>query len=146
MNCWHLLVCWLQVSDPEKVKSVLTPASAQFLDYRSSVDQDPSFAKHFPIPRPVKASLRVLEEMKQCTRSTKCLVSAIESESLLYLVAALALSAYTLLTILHPVPTLPEVVFFWLRGNPCTSCTCEDTTNTSTKPWKLFAGWRMVHF
>lgn len=74
MNCWHLLVCWLQVSDPEKVKSVLTPASAQFLDYRSSVDQDPSFAKHFPIPRPVTASLRVLEEMKQYTRSTKCLV------------------------------------------------------------------------
>eukprot|EP00435_Cladocopium_sp_Y103_P034508 s1640_g8.t3 len=56
------------VSDPEKVKTVLTPASAQFLDYRSSVDQDPSFAKHFPIPRPVKACLRVLEEMKPCTR------------------------------------------------------------------------------
>lgn len=47
-----------QVSDPEKVKSVLTPASAAYLDYRSSVDQDPSFAKHFPIPQPVKASLR----------------------------------------------------------------------------------------
>lgn len=59
------------VSDPEKVKSVLTPASAQFLDYRSSVDQDPSFVKHFPIPRPVKASLRYNKHFNQTLEAVR---------------------------------------------------------------------------
>lgn len=39
------------LSTQEKVKELLPEASAAFIDYRNSVEQDPSFAKHFPMPQ-----------------------------------------------------------------------------------------------
>lgn len=51
------------VSDPEKVKTVLSPAAAPYLDYRSSVDQDPAFSKHFPIPRPLQPTMRYTRQL-----------------------------------------------------------------------------------
>jgi len=49
---------YAQVSTPERVKALLPEASASFLDYRNSVEQDPSFAKHFPMPQSFAATLK----------------------------------------------------------------------------------------
>eukprot|EP00931_Biecheleriopsis_adriatica_P029732 TRINITY_DN17602_c0_g2_i1.p1 TRINITY_DN17602_c0_g2~~TRINITY_DN17602_c0_g2_i1.p1 ORF type:complete len:497 (+),score=123.60 TRINITY_DN17602_c0_g2_i1:52-1542(+) len=51
-------VFFSKVGDPEKIKDVLSAASAAFLDYRTRVTEDPSFAKHFPLPPAVKPALK----------------------------------------------------------------------------------------
>ncbi|CAJ1456481.1 unnamed protein product [Effrenium voratum] len=51
-------IFFAKVNNPERIKEVLSDASASFLDYRNSVEQDPSFAKHFPMPRSVKSVVK----------------------------------------------------------------------------------------
>ena len=49
---------YAMLSTPEKVKEQLSEASAAFVDYRNSVEQDPSFAKHFPMPQSMSPHLK----------------------------------------------------------------------------------------
>mmetsp|Transcript_41210 Transcript_41210/g.95770 ORF Transcript_41210/g.95770 Transcript_41210/m.95770 type:complete len:509 (+) Transcript_41210:60-1586(+) len=52
---------YAQVSTPERVKALLPEASASFLDYRNSVEQDPSFAKHFPMPPSMSSAAKYVK-------------------------------------------------------------------------------------
>jgi len=47
-----------QISDPEKMKSLLSSANQAFYDYRQRVEDDPNFAKDFPFPRSTNPTQR----------------------------------------------------------------------------------------
>ncbi|CAE7262464.1 unnamed protein product [Symbiodinium natans] len=58
INFDQFRIMYSMLSTPEKVKELLSEASAAFIDYRNSVEQDPSFAKHFPMPQSLAPVLR----------------------------------------------------------------------------------------
>eukprot|EP00438_Fugacium_kawagutii_P002145 Skav218495 [mRNA] locus=scaffold538:1368413:1375319:- [translate_table: standard] len=70
-------IFFAKVSNPERIKEVLSAASAAFLDYRNSVETDPCFAKHFPIPRPVNAAFRYNKHFNATVESVKWVAEGI---------------------------------------------------------------------
>lgn len=64
-------IFFAKVSNPDRIKEVLSAASAAFLDYRNSVESDPSFAKHFPLPRSVKQVMRYNRHFNATVESVK---------------------------------------------------------------------------
>ena len=58
INFDQFKIVYSMLSTPEKVKQLLSEASAPFIDYRNSVEQDPSFAKHFPMPQSMTPVLK----------------------------------------------------------------------------------------
>ncbi|CAK9030007.1 Uncharacterized WD repeat-containing protein alr3466 [Durusdinium trenchii] len=64
-------IFFAKVSNPDRIKEVLSQASAAFLDYRNSVEQDPSFAKHFPIPQAVKPAAKYNRHLNATVESVR---------------------------------------------------------------------------
>eukprot|EP00439_Symbiodinium_sp_Y106_P070679 s380_g12.t1 len=53
------------------LKEVLSEASAAFLDYRNSVEQDPSFAKHFPMPPSMNSVVKYSRHFNSTVESVR---------------------------------------------------------------------------
>lgn len=64
-------IFFAKVSNPDRIKEVLSAASTAFLDYRNSVENDPCFAKHFPMPRSSKPVLRYNQHFNATVESVK---------------------------------------------------------------------------
>jgi len=64
-------IFFARVSNPENIKEVLSEASAAFLDYRNSVEQDPSFAKHFPMPPSMNSVVKYSRHFNSTVESVR---------------------------------------------------------------------------
>lgn len=58
-----------QVNDPEKIKEMLSSASASFLDYRARVENDSSFARSFPVPSTVAPAQKYCQHHESTVQS-----------------------------------------------------------------------------